>query len=142
MKKVRIGFAAVVALLAMSFTIASHSNVKKRVSITNCYKTITTANYMSTCANPPIFTAITCSNKSSALGQALQNNLTLSDFSTTSVTCSGTTNLCCINLKSTTTNPCSTDQTSSLQKGGFKDFNNSTIAGTAWVLINNIECKD
>jgi hypothetical protein len=142
MKKVRIGFAALIALAAMSFTIASHAKVfEKRKNLANCYPTITTANYMTACAATPTFVAITCANKVAAIGQALQNNLNLSSFSSGTVACDGGDFLCCISLKASTTNPCTSDLHNSFKKGGFTDFNGIAIPATSWVLINDIQCK-
>jgi hypothetical protein len=145
MKKINIGFAAIVALLAMSFTIAAHSKVfRKRTDITNCYQTVTTANYMTVCAATPLFTPINCSNRLAALGQALKKDLTVSNYTVNTVTCNGTSNLCCINFKSTSTNPCPSDLHNSLKKGdgSLRDFNNNIIPTTSWVLVNDIQCKD
>jgi hypothetical protein len=141
MKKVRIGFAALIAIAAMSFTIASHSKAfEKRVSITNCYKTKTTANYLSSCVNPPIWTAIDCTNK--GIGQVLKNDQVLGNFSTTSVTCNGGSTFCCINFSSTTIDPC-TFATTLEQTGNnsLKDLHGNTIAGTGFVIVNAVECK-
>jgi hypothetical protein len=141
MKKIKIGFAAIVALFAMSFTIASNSKAfHGKTNMVNCYETITTANYMTNCAATPSFAALTCSNKPSAIGSALQNNLNLTGLISVS-TCDGGDFLCCINLKASTTNPCSINNPTSLQKGGFKDFNGNAVPSTNWILINDIQCK-
>lgn len=138
MKRFKIGFLAVIAIAAMSFTIASHSNAKKRTSIANCYQTIDVAKYLSSCANAT-FTTIDCTNKAAAIGQAVKNDLSVTDFTSSAINCAGGSTLCCINFKSTTTDPCTNATTAEL-KGGVTDFAGNVIPNTSWVLVNDIEC--
>jgi hypothetical protein len=141
MKRFKIGFLAVIALAAMSFTIASHSKVfEKRANIKNCYKVKTTANYLSTCASTPIWTAVDCTN--TGIGQVLKNDLSLGTFSSSTVICPGGSTFCCISLKSTSTDPC-TFATTSEQTGNtsLKDFNGVVIPNSDFVQVNAVECK-
>jgi hypothetical protein len=141
MKGLKISFAAIVALVAMSFIIASHSKVfEKRANIKNCYKVKTTLNYLSTCASTPIWTAVDCTN--TGIGQVLKNDLSLGTFSSSTVICSGGSTFCCINLKSTSTDPCPpANLWEQKGNGSLKDFNGVIIPTTDFVLVNAVECK-
>jgi hypothetical protein len=138
MQRIKNGFLVVVGLITMSFTIALNS--KKKQNMSNCYRTIITCNYLSNCSLPDIWTAVSCSNK--GIGAAVKNDLNVSNFTSSTVVCSGTSILCCINFKDITTNPC--PNTTALSKGDdiIKDFNGNTIPPTSYLIINDVGCKN
>jgi len=109
MKRFKIGFLALTALLTMSFTVAPNSNAfKKRVPVTNCYQTLNVGEWLQTCITAT-YQQINKSNYPAEVNEIVKNNLSVSNYvaSPASVTCNGGTTFCCIQFTSAgASDPC------------------------------------
>jgi hypothetical protein len=103
MKRLRIGFLAVIAIAAMSFTIASLSTTKK--ATTDCFRPKNTGSIdlivkASNCPNPTITISNTSSCSTAASGQHIWSLDVNNKFTSSQVSsnCPGGSTFCCLKV--------------------------------------------
>lgn len=142
MKLFKIGFLAIVAVVAMSFTMISSPDAK-RVTITNCYldQQLQWIN-QTNCAT----TTLACLTKADAISKYVrQNTFTLGTFDQTEE-CNGTVRICCVSFENAGSTPVpSCDGTvpalKSTALNPIIDFQGNLIPVGNYVKVHQVECK-
>jgi hypothetical protein len=141
MKKMRIGFLALVAIAAMSFTLVSNSDKSaKRANIENCYKP-GTFKFLSVGAPTCTWTDITCLNQDDAVGKPIQLSTFSGTYQDPVLSCEGSSVICCVSFTSQVADP--TTCTGELRGNGtLRDLDNAVIATGNYITVSQVECKD
>lgn len=131
MKHVKIGFLAIIAILAMSFTISEQTGLfesKKPTAVTDCFKPNVTVRDLCNNANVALTSTTGCTTAQSKAGQhifALGPGIPASQIN---VQCPGNTTFCCLTVEEDT-DPCN----------GQTQFDIG--AGTKFYQVKTVFCK-
>jgi hypothetical protein len=139
MKRFKIGFLAVVALAAMSFTLLSNSRPIKKTTLTNCYTPSAAVEIVS--ATSPCTNANIICNDATQIGKYLKS----SSVGTlpSSVDCDLVNNvICCIKYEDGgIIDPSGCAEFKLPVGGSLTAFNGSTIAPNHYVKVKEVNCK-
>jgi hypothetical protein len=149
MRRFKIGFLAIIGILAMSFTIANNPKVHKkmRVDINQCYQPAFT-NFKYLVCPSGTFTSITdCTTGNASEGQYLDPSLGLGSLYNDSedpLACNGESVICCVKFEEVSTAPsCGTVLRGTVNTStGQVTINSNPQSGTPYIKVLQVECKN